>query len=268
MTNPTISDETLMALADGELAQAEAVAVRARIAADPALASRFASFVETRMLLQDAAATPTATATEATPRRLVDAILRHDSAQQGREAYPADVAGSASGARRQRWRLPMAAAIAFALGGLVGSFIAVRDGGRDLASATDVFSVPAVRSAVAQALDRAPSGSEVAWSDPSSGLSGRVLMVATQRLSDATACREYEVSYRGPRNGSVVAASCRHDNAWRTEIAVFRSDADKEFRPASGTAVVEQYLTDIGGSGALPADDEKAAIEQGWSQAR
>jgi anti-sigma factor RsiW len=252
MTSATISDETLMALADGELAPADAIAVRARIAADPDLAARFAAFVETRMLLTE----PIATATEATPRRLTDAILRHDSAP------------TASVARHARWRLPMAAAIAFALGGLVGSFMATRDSGRDLASATDILSVPVVRAAVAQALDRAASGSEVAWSDPSSGLSGRVLMVATQQLNDGTACREYEIGYHGRSNGSVVAASCRHENTWRTEIAVFRSDTDKDFTPASGVAAVEQYLTDRGGSGTLSADDEKAAIAQGWRATR
>jgi surface antigen len=261
----TISDETLMALADGELAQAEATVVRGRIAADPALAARFADFVETRMLLQRPAA-----ATEATPQRLVDAILRHD---HGPAAPTGDVVAPASIARQPRWRLPMAAAIAFTLGGLVGSFVATRNAVHDVASATDILSVPAVRAAVVQALERRPSGDEVAWSDPSSGLSGRVLMVATQRLNDGTACREYEVSYRGPSNrgpsnGSVVAASCRQDGAWRTEIAVFRSDADKQFRPASGTTVIEQYLADVGGSGALSADEERAAIEQSWSWAR
>jgi 17 kDa outer membrane surface antigen len=252
MTNAIISDETLMALADGELAQADAIAVRATIAADPELAARFAAFVETRMLLQE----PTATATEATPRRLTDAILRHDSV------------GPAPAAQHARWRLPMAAAIAFALGGLVGSFIATRDAGRDFGSATDILSVPVVRAAVSQALDRATSGSEVAWSDPSSGLSGHVLMVATQQLSDGAACREYEISYRGRSSGSVVAASCRQDDTWRTEIALFRSDRETGYTPASGIAAVEQYLTDRGGSGALSADDEKTAIAQGWRTRR
>jgi hypothetical protein len=260
MTNSTISDETLMSLADGELAQQDAIEVRRRMAADPNLAARFAAFVETRMLLQQ----PTESVAEATPRRLVDAILRHES--ELREEGPSDRHGV--DARRSAgsvlWKLPVAAAIAFALGGLVGSFVATRDAGREFAAATDILSVAAVRSAVGEALDRTPSGSEVAWSDPSTGLSGRVLVVASQRLNDGTVCREYDISYRGAISGSVVAASCRRDHAWRTEIAVFRSDADKVFAPASGVSVVEQYLADAGSSGALSVDDEKAAIAQGW----
>ncbi len=262
MTGPMITDEVLMALADGELAPEEAVAVRSRISTDPDLAMRFATFVETRMLLQQPVDAAAAATTEATPKRLVDAVLVHD-AQRGRH-----VSGPVGTSANTRWRLPIAAAIVFTLGGLVGSFVSTRDAGRDLISATDIFSVPAVRSAVVGALDRIASGNEVSWSDPSSGLSGRVLMVATQRLNDGTACREYEISYRGRSNGSVIAASCRHDDAWRTGIAVFRPDEDKDYRPASGAAVVEQYLTDLGSSGALSINDEKAAIAQGWRTQR
>lgn len=260
MTGSTISDETLMALADGELAPAEAMAVRGSIAEDPDLAARFAAFVETRMLLQK----PMDATREATPRRLVDGILQHTSEQRGAGASDRGVVGASRPAGNVLWRSPIAAVIAFALGGLVGSFLATRDVSRDFAAATDILSVPAVRSAVAEALDRMPSGREVAWSDPSSALSGRVLVVNTQRLNDGRVCREYDISYRGPSSGSVVAASCRRDNAWRTEIAVFRADADKVFVPASGVSVVEQYLTDAGSAGPLSADDEKAAIAQGW----
>jgi hypothetical protein len=260
MTGPTITDETLMALADGELAPEEAVAVRSRISSDPDLATRFATFVETRMLLQEPIDAAAAATTEATPKRLVDAIHRHDA--------PRHVGGPVRTSATARWRLPIAAAIAFAFGGLVGSLVTSRDAGRGFVSATDIFSVPAVRSAVVGALDRTASGNEVSWSDPSSGLSGRVLMVASQRLNDGTACREYEVSYRGRSNGSVIAASCRHDDAWRTEIAVFRPDADKDYRPAGGAAIVEQYLTDLGSSGTLSNNDEKASIATGWRTQR
>jgi hypothetical protein len=259
MTNSTISDETLMALADGELPPAEAMAVRDRIAADPNLAARFAAFVETRMLLQE----PASATAAATPRRLVDAILQHESERQEGKASDRNVAGVVRPAGNVLWKLPVAAAIAFTLGGLVGSFLATQEA-RDFAAAANIVSVPAVRSAVAEALDRVPSGSEVAWSDPSSGLSGRVLVVNTQRLNDGTACREYDIGYRGTSSGSVVAASCRRDNVWRTEIAVFRADADKVFTPASGTSVVEQYLTDAGSSGPLSVEEEKAAITLGW----
>jgi hypothetical protein len=264
MINSTISDETLMALADGELSQTEAVAVRSRITVDPVMAARFAAFVETRMLLQE----PGGATAEATPRRLVDAILQHDSEPRGGRASARDVIASPRPAGNALWRLPIAAAIAFTLGGLVGSFVATRDASRNFAAATDIFSVPAVRSAVAEALDRLPSGGEVAWSDQSLGLSGRVLVVATQRLNDATACREYDISYRGPSSGSVVAASCRRGDAWRTEIAVFRTAPEQGFTPARGVGVVEQYLADLGSSGPLSADDEKVAIAQGWRALR
>jgi hypothetical protein len=213
------------------------------------------------MLLQE----PISATAEATPRRLVDAMLEHESERQEKSGANRNGVSAARPAGNVLWRLPVAAAIAFTLGGMVGSFLATWDASRDGATATDILSVPAVRSAVAEALDRVPSGSEVTWSDPPSGLSGRVLVVNTQRLGDGTACREYDIGYRGSTSsGSVVAASCRRDNAWRTEIAVFRADADKVFTPAGGTSVVEQYLTDAGSSGPLSAEEEKAAITLGW----
>ena len=136
MTGSTTSDETLMALADGELPEAETTAVRSRIAADPALAARFAAFVETRMLLQE----PAGAMAAATPRRLVDAILQHESEPQADRASAGDIIRSAPGVRPALWRLPMAAAIAFTLGGLVGSFVASRNASREFTAAADVLS--------------------------------------------------------------------------------------------------------------------------------
>jgi hypothetical protein len=277
-----ISDETLMALADGELAQADEMAVRGQIAVDPALAVRFAAFVETRMLLQRPVRA-TATTAEATPRRLVAAIMQHgaDLRERGTDgarddapgmdrpgASDGDVLGAARSAREVLWRLPIAAAIAFALGGLVGYLAAPRDASRDLAAAPGILAIPAAQLAVAEALDRVPSGGERSWSDKSSGLSGRVLIVSTHRINEATACREYEISYRGPSSGSVVGASCRRNDVWRTEIAVFRSDPEAGFSPASGMSAIEQYLVDLGSPGPVSAEDEKVAIAQGWKAPR
>ena len=50
-----IDDETLMALADGEIDGAEAARLHARIAADPALAERYALFTQTSHWVKDAA---------------------------------------------------------------------------------------------------------------------------------------------------------------------------------------------------------------------
>jgi len=284
MTSSTVSDETLMALADGELAPADAEAVHRRIAVDPALAARFAAFVETRMLVQAAGRATV----EAAPGRLVAAILQHDAELRGSDGAREDasgahppplslIAGRAAGrdlgsaprpARKVPWRLPIAAAIVFTLGGLAGYLLAPRDASRDLAATPALLAIPAVQSAVAEALDQVTSGGEVSWSDKSSGLSGRVLVVSTHRVDDTTVCRDYDISYRGPRSGSVLAASCRRNDAWRTEIAVFRPDPGLGFAPASGASAIEQYLSDLGSAGPLPADDEKAAIAQGWRAVR
>ncbi|WID94923.1 hypothetical protein QO058_19145 [Bosea vestrisii] len=52
MTNLAVTDEELVALADGELAPDAAERLHARIVADPDLAERFAILAETRFLLE------------------------------------------------------------------------------------------------------------------------------------------------------------------------------------------------------------------------
>ncbi|MGO4664712.1 anti-sigma factor family protein [Bosea sp. 2RAB26] len=64
-----VSDEMLLALADGELEKATADALHARVMAEPELAERFALFVESRALLEDAGSSD-----QAVPPHLLAAI--------------------------------------------------------------------------------------------------------------------------------------------------------------------------------------------------
>ncbi|MDU0342963.1 anti-sigma factor family protein [Bosea rubneri] len=93
MTKPEVSDEMLIALADGELSAGEAERLHALVTADPELAERFAILAETRFLLE-AEGEPKP---EAVPERLLAAIAAAD-------ARPAPVQPQLTVIAGGRWR--------------------------------------------------------------------------------------------------------------------------------------------------------------------
>jgi anti-sigma factor RsiW len=275
-----ISDERLMALADGELGGEEAKQLRARFACDHELAARFALFVETRALVQES----TSGAPSKVSDPLAEVVMAMDRAMVARapgelgESRPrlGVIEGGAAvrdyrlGATARRpgatvwWRLPAAAALMFILGNVTGYFLtpSMLPGG--VPPTAGILVMPGAQEALNRALTGAASGQEVVWSDQSSGLSGRVLVVSTHRLDDSTVCREYQISTRNQDHGTIVGASCRRDGRWRTEIALAAEDAGSGYTPASGMAAVEDYLTGRGSSGPLAAKDERILIDRRW----
>jgi hypothetical protein len=98
-----VSDDMLMALADGELNQIDAERLRRAMEADPVLAARYADFAATRRLLQ--AAYPL----EPVPDRLVAAVTKYSRSHVVPLRRPvSSLAG---------WGMAIAASIVLALGG-------------------------------------------------------------------------------------------------------------------------------------------------------
>jgi len=280
MTATEISDETLMALADGELGREEALELRARFARDPELAARYALFVETRALVQE----PVSRVSSVTSDPLAETIMAADRVLEGGASGQLDdnrprlgvIKGGAAlrdhrtdaNARRirvaARWSLPMAAALVFILGNVAGYLLAPGTRPDSMSPTAGILVMPAAQETLNRALARTASGQEVAWSDQAPRLSGRILIVSSHRLDDGTVCREYQVSARDEGQGTIVGASCRRDGQWRTEIALTAAGAGSAYTPASGMAAVEDYLTNRGSSGPLAAEDERALIDRGW----
>jgi len=118
-----VSDDMLMALADGELNQIDAQRLHRVIAADPDLAARYADFVKTRQLLQDAYQT------EPAPDRLVTAVMQGGNVVPLRRPM----------AQKAGWVLALAASLVMALGG----FWAGRSTGPQPLGPTDLAQVTA-----------------------------------------------------------------------------------------------------------------------------
>ncbi|RXF73737.1 hypothetical protein [Hansschlegelia zhihuaiae] len=276
-TTPDVSDERLMALADGEIDAADARALRARIAADPSLAERFALFVETRALLaaEDGAAEEQ---TDPGLARLAAAIHAADRALGAEnDATPkrrfgvVEGGGSSAPAQPARPRArfhvatpALAACLALAIGGVLGYGLgrqAIGPGEEDR-NVVAIANAPAAMAATSRALQGAPSGEAVAWTDGGAGLKGAVTVLSSHRIGDDGVCREYEVTIEG-RDDKAVALGCRTADGWRTELAA-RAGVGDGYAKASGASIAEAALADLGSSGAMTPEEESSLIKDGW----
>ncbi len=70
-----------------------------------------------------------------------------------------------------------------------------------------------------QALEHAPSGSQIQWNNPDSGNYGTVTPQATYQAPSGAYCREYQHTiYVGGQAQQGYGAACRQpDGSWRTE---------------------------------------------------
>jgi hypothetical protein len=242
MTEAEISDETLMALADGELEPAESARVRAAVAADPALARRYALFSRTGELLAQAAAARRT----AEPDPLAAGLRARLEAARVQPSAPATVVPLRRPPPAYR---PMAIAAGLALAvGLGGGWLAglsLRDGDGGLRMAA----LPAP--ALSEALSRLPSGGRQAIPE------GEVTLVASFRNGDGELCREFELAE--PAGPTVVSVACRAGDGWQTRFAVLAGTADGGYAPASSLDALDAYLGAIGVGAPLSPEEEAAA---------
>lgn len=212
-----VSDEMLMALADGELDRTQARALQARLDRDPELAARYAIFADT------AAALRAAFSQGEIRQELVDAIHAVESNRQSEAdtIVPFRV-------RAAVW--PLALAASLALG--VGLGWGLKNGG-----ATGLGDV-------AQAVADAPTGSE-----------RYVAHMGTARVlgsfeTERGLCRLIALAPEDASAGRFVA--CRDAEDWVVALSVSDGAADS-FSPASetGTEMIDIYLDSIGAGAAL-----------------
>lgn len=243
-----ITDEVLMAYADGQLAAAEASAVERAMAEDEALATRLALMVDARTAVKrafgNAPAVPEALAAQV--RAMVDADAARRQAPAGSNVV--DLA-----ARRRAvpfWQLPLAAGLALAVG--AGSvWLATQQGnmagGLQVAGLNDA--------AITEALGSLPSGKTVELDN-----GARLVTIATFRDADDRLCREFEHDQTG--GSTVVAVACRSDDTWDVRFAIAAATADSDgYAPASSLETLDAYMAATGASSPLSVEDEGAALQ-------
>jgi hypothetical protein len=250
MTTEAPSDEMLMRLADGELAPAEAAALHARIAGDPALAARYAVFARTRRAVSDTFAP---VADRPAPDALVAAILAADRTARATSGgtAPGQAMRPASPRRPSRLvPLALAASVAALLAAPLG-YLLGRAGQREAALLDPLSGAGEL---VAATLEGTPSGTRRS--------AGRLAVeaFATHAVRGGV-CRDFRLEAPG---GAALGVACRENGAWRLR-AVVRLEGGDALRAASADhPAIAATLEGLGAAPPMDAAQEAALLRSGW----
>jgi len=248
MTGPDLTDETLMAYADGALPEAEASAIAAALESDREAAAKVAVFRETRDRLAGAAA-----ARDDVPAALrarVEGMIDDHVATRAAENVTSFAARRDAGAgpAPRPWVMALAASIALAVG--LGAGYGLRGTG---VPESDARLALLPEAALRQTLDTLPSGETAETAD------GAVTAVASFRAGDGRLCREMEVAR--PDAALSLVVLCRKPGAeWEPQFALRLGGADG-YAPASGLETLETFLDGLGAGPPLTLEQEGAALD-------
>lgn len=267
-----VTDETLMAYADGALPADEARTVAALLAADPAIAARVEMFRRSRQRTRDALAP---LAAEPVPDALTARILAAASAATSTSPAPAARAGAAGAGEeaggvagnvlpfRSRtrlaplsWGAALAASLALVVGLGAGYTIGERGSAVPGEAADGLLPAPlgnpALASALSAALSTVPAGTETALG------SDRFRAIASFRTDGGALCREFEVDSLD--TARVTAVACRPGERWQVTFSVASAATLDGYAPVSALEALEGYLGAVGASPPLEPADEAAAL--------
>jgi negative regulator of sigma E activity len=250
--------EKLMAYADGELDPASALEVERLLRDDEEARAIVERFRQTRSALGP---DMDALLNEPVPQHLIDAIRAHPLKPMPALAQAATPAASAvtrqAANDRAYWpSLATAASLALVVGLFAGQWWGSQSGGGE--------------SSVAQALQRAmetlPAGEVLKVA----GL--QITPVTSYRGAEGQVCREFEQTADGRLAHGIA---CRTDTQWVTRLMFDHGPANNTtgsgagFVPASGELdAISSLLDNLKLGPALSADEERAAIQQGWKTGR
>jgi len=233
-----IEDETLMALADGEIDGPKAARLHAEIEADPDLAARYAVFTQTSHWARQATiADPDVEVSPALEARIRE--MAASTPPKAENVVPLRRAVT-------RWQ-PMAIAASLALAvGLSAGLL--------LAPGAPETGAPLLSAAMQDHLGTLPSGAEADLPD------GRHMNLIASFTNGAGAfCREYETGAEG--RGSHVSVACRIGDDWSLQFAMATGSGDDGYVPASALDALDAFFAATGASQPLSAEDEREYLK-------
>jgi hypothetical protein len=251
MPRTELSDEMLMAYADGELDAANADRVDRALREDPAIAVRIAGFLRSRRLSR-AALGPVPGP--------VPPVL--ESAMRGLSTAAAKPSGGGTTARPELhrwlewWRrsflgLGAGLAGAVALAGLAGYLLAPGH-----------LSVPPANGLVAL-LELPETGSAlstVLTGETKSLGGGRLRAIATYRLPDGAVCRDVVLD-RNDEAAEAVACRSTSEQRWKLRVAVLTDAGGDGYAPASGKSVIDSFLELQGAQSPTTGEAERKLLQ-------
>ena len=240
MTGDDITDEMLMAYADGALPPEDAARIEARLASDADLAARLAPFLGTRDALaalarRDAETLSLPAGLEARlMARMADA--RADAAEVHTDRIVAFVPRAAQ--RIPLWSGAVAASLALAIG--LGGGLMLGQGG------------DAPASPLAAVLDTLPSGGAGVLADGT-----EISVIASFVSAEGALCREYEVARASGMRSVEVA--CDAGAGWEVQLMLALSGTEG-YAPASAPELLDLYYEQSAAGAPLSPEEEAAAL--------
>jgi hypothetical protein len=244
MSELHLTDEILMAFADGELDEPVAAAVARVMAQDPAVARKIVEFQQSRRLTRSVFASSLVPDVPSELRAVISAQIEayEMASKAGRRPEPTET--------KRIWpsglspvKMAMAASLA-AVAVASGYFIGRQsqpDAGH-LAHLEDP--------SILRELSRLESGHEVELPV------GRLRVVSTYRLPNESLCREFRLQSNSTAAGAVA---CRTDE-WKVTFAVAEPARGAEYVPSSGGDLVDSYLGNLGAGNPLEGEAEAKAL--------
>jgi len=245
MSELHLTDEILMAFADGELDEPMAAAVAQVMAEDPIVARKIVDFQQSRRLTRSAYASSLASDVPAELRAAVSAQIKAFEGKDKKGEKPTlhELRSARSGRPYPFMTIAMAASVA-AIAVAIGFFIGRHEqpeAGR-IAQLDD--------SLVRQELSRLESGREVELPI------GRLRAISTYKLADGRLCREFRLQ---SASGAADAVACR-EGEWNVTFALATPTASAEYVPSAGGDLMEAYLQSLGVGKPLDGEVEAKAL--------
>lgn len=284
MMNKAISDEQLMAFADGTLDGAATAEIEAALERDDALMARLAVFMETRARAREAMSPLLDAPVPDALRQSVEALVQaHEEHEAQATDEPTEVANEAAnkatrdtsrhgqtvvpfkkpegaGGRSAPWflrrDLAAAATVALCIGGVVGfAASGLQPATNGLGETPDmaVQWIDFTRPGIAGGLASLESGERMMI-----GEGTQMSVIASFRDADGSFCREVEVDEAS--GAAAVAVLCDDNDVWTVRFAVATPSADGVYAPASSLEALDAYLDAIGASAPMSQNDEREAL--------
>lgn len=245
--NDEVSDEELMAYADGELEPDRAAGLAAILSKRPDLAQRVEMFAHTR---NAAAASVKAHLDRPVPVDLKASV--EDMIKRAERVIPFEPRKkSIRRAPFGSWSAPIAACLMAFIAGAVGYWLATQTNGE-----TGYYQIAGrADPELDQLLSRLPSGGKSRLAASGAEIS----IVSSFHRGDQALCREFTITHAGI--GDHLAVACRNAGRWSVDLALRTSGGSADaYKPASSAETVDAFLHALGAGPALEGQAEIDAL--------
>lgn len=257
--NQEISDELLMAFADGELDPLQVEKIEIALAEDELLSERLAVFVESRQGVALALAPLLDNSIPDDLQARIESMVAASEADQAKNAETAEpsnvVVAFPTRIRRflPSYELAAAASIALMVGGVIGFSLS-----SNITPKTDVVVASSLtelsRADVVAAMTSVASGEEIILEDGS-----RFRAIASFKDENHQFCREIEID--NPDVSTVVAVTCAENDIWNVRFTVVAASVENGYAPASSLEALHAYLQAVGAGDPMSSEAEKSELD-------